>query len=219
MEAKIIIADDHPLIHQALTVSIKKQPCWKIVAEAFDGEEAVQLTKEFLPDIIIMDINMPKINGIEATRKISQECPSVAVLVLTVYDDRDMAANVINVGAKGYLPKTASSEQVIQAIKNIMRGECVFSFSIDTNMDYSSRKIREKHPTPRKYELSPREFEIIQLVGKGATNKEISLMLGLQESSVKAYLKDIFIKLDVGTRTEAVSVCLRSGILTVNDLR
>ena len=211
---KIIIADDHPLLRQALKTLIKNNRNLDVVAEAVDGEEAVKLAKKLSPDIIIMDISMPKLNGIEATRQISRECPGIGILVFTVHDDNDTVLSIIQAGAKGYLLKTATGGQILQAIRAVMEGETVWAFP---TRDIISKTSQSKKIDNISRKLSPRESEILKLVAKGRTNKEIASRLGLQETSIKSYLSSLFIKLDVGTRTEAVAVGLQFGIITTND--
>ncbi|MBN1368187.1 MAG: response regulator transcription factor [Dehalococcoidales bacterium] len=215
---RIILADDHPLMRQALITSLGKEPDFEIIAEASDGEQVVKFTKDMNPDIIIMDIGMPKLNGIEATRQIYNKYPNIAVLVLTIHIDNDTVLSIFQAGARGYLVKTATGKEVIQAIRTIMSGETVWSLPISNKiiqatahpMNASSRGLSRK--------ISPRELDILKLLSKGMSNKAIGIQLGIQETSVKAYLTSLFTKLGVGTRTEAVSVGLQIGILTFGDL-
>lgn len=216
---RIIIADDHPLMRQALMMWLGKEPDFEIIAEASDGEEAVNLTKSLNPNIVIMDIGMPKLNGIEATRQISRECPNVRVLVLTIHSDNDTVLSIFQAGARGYLIKTATGKQIVQAIRTIDSGDTVWSLPISNQMIRGSPSKAKSPILNVSRKLSPRELEILKLLSKGTGNKLIALELGLQETSVKSYLTSIFMKLGVGTRTEAVSVCLQIGILTIEDLR
>ncbi len=213
---RIVIADDHPLMRQALKMWLKKQPDFEVIAEAGDGEEAVKLVRELSPDIVIMDISMPKLNGIEATRQISRECPTVATLVLTVHSDNDTALSILQAGAAGYLIKTASGKQVVQAVRTILGGEAVWSLPIHKIIQSTSSN-RQRISLGISTRLSPREVEVVKLLAKGKSNKDIALRLGLRETSVKSYLASLFVKLGVGTRTAAVSVSLQAGILTVDD--
>ena len=216
---RIIIADDHPLMRQALITSLGKEPDFEIVAEASEGEQVVKLTSDMNPDIVIMDIGMPKLNGIEATRQISNKYPNVAVLVLTIHIDNDTVLSVFQAGARGYLVKTATGKEVIQAIRTIMSGETVWSLPISNKIIQATSHQTNASSYGLSRKPSPRELDILKLLSKGMSNKVISIKLGLQETTVKAYLTSLFIKLGVGTRTEAVSVGLQIGALTIGDLK
>lgn len=215
---RIIIADDHSLMRQALRMWMEKQTDFEVIAEASNGEEAVILTRELSPDVIIMDISMPKLNGIEATAQISKDYPTVAILVLTIHTDNDTVLRILQAGARGYLVKNSSGKQVVEAVRTIISGEAVLSLPI-------AHEIIQSYPSNKKpiplnitnKRISPRELEILKLLAKGMPNKIIAQRLGLQETSVKSYLADLFLKLDVGTRTEAVSASLQNGILSIND--
>jgi DNA-binding NarL/FixJ family response regulator len=215
---RIVVADDHPLMRQAIVMWLEKESDFEVVAEASNGQEVVKLARELSPDVVIMDIGMPILNGIEATRQISTECPNIGILVLTIHSDNDTVLSILQAGAKGYLIKTSSGKQVIQAVRTIAGGEAVWSLPISREIiDGSSPQKISAIKINRK--LSTRELEILKLISKGMGNKNIALELGLQENSVKSYLTNLFVKLGVGTRTEAVSIGLQNGIININDLK
>ncbi len=217
---RIILADDHPLLRQALRDVLEKQPDFEVIAEAGDGEEAVQLATELMPDVVIMDISMPKLNGLEATKLIKAKGLSISVLVLTVHSDSEHILGIIRAGAGGYLTKSVYGDEVIHAVRALVSGETVLSSSVSQQIF----KYALKHaPAPLRLgignKLSARELEVLSLAAQGISNKDIALRLGLSLRTIKGYLVDIFLKLNVSSRTEAVIVGLRSGIITVNDLQ
>ena len=216
---KILLADDHPLMRQALKMWLKKQPGWEVIAEAADGEEAIRLTEQLNPDIVILDISMPKINGIQATEVISKKCPSTAVLILTVHSDQSTVLKIIQAGARGYLTKTVGGKQVVQAIRTIIGGETVWSLPMNMNNSLGEVPLTKNYSPDKRLRLSYRELEVLKMIAKGTSNKEIALRFGLQESSIKSCITSIFLKLNVGTRTEAVASALQQGTLSINDLR
>jgi len=215
----ILIADDHPLLRQALRHLLEKYEEFEIVAEANDGEEAVKLTTELMPDIVIMDIVMPKLNGLEATRQIKAKFPVVAVLVLTVHSDIEYILGILEAGAAGYLMKTVFGEEVVNAIRSVATGETILSAPVLSQLlKYARRYPTKPFHLDTKEKISTRELEILKLLCKGISNKEIARFLNLSERTVKSYLVDIFSKLRVSSRTEAVIIGLRHGFLNVDDL-
>ena len=216
---RIMVADDHPLLRQALRNALEKQPDFEIIAEAGDGVETIKLAIEFIPDVIIMDISMPKLNGLEATKQIKAKFPQIVILALTVHDDNEHVLGILEAGAGGYLVKTVSASEVIHAVRALASGETVLSPSISRQIfKYAFQHITKPLSVDVGNKLTAKELEMIRLVAKGVPNKDIALRLGLSLNSVKVYLSTIFSKLNVGSRTEAVVVSLRAGILTQDDL-
>jgi DNA-binding NarL/FixJ family response regulator len=216
-KTRIILADDHPLLRHALRNVLEKQPDIDIVAEAGDGEEAVKLVSELAPDLIIMDISMPTLNGLEATKLIKAEHPDTAVLILTVHDDNEFVLGLLKAGADGYLTKSVFGDQIVCAVRSLLAKEMVLSPSISLNVIESALNARKLPPHDNLNKLTSRELEVLKLVAKGLTNKDIAHTLGVTLRTVKGYLVDIFIKLDVQSRTEAVTVGLREGLFTLED--
>ena len=216
---RIILADDHSLIRQALRLSIEKQADLEVIGEASDGEEAVSMTQRLNPDVVVMDISMPIMNGIDASAQITKENPGVAILVLTIHSDSSTVVKVLNAGARGYMNKTVSAAQVIEAIRTIFNGEAVLPLT--TAREIVQGKFAENGSTSSniKQKISPRELEILKLLAEGLPNKIIAQRLGLQETSIKSYLTSLFIKLDVGTRSEAVAKGLQIGLVNVDDFK
>jgi two-component system, NarL family, response regulator LiaR len=218
-QIKIIIADDHLLMRDALKIWLKKQADFDIIAEAGDGAKAVELTRRLNPDVVIMDISMPELNGLEATRQISASNPDVAVLVLTIHNDTDTILSILQAGAKGYLNKNVSGKQVVQAVRSLVNEEVVLQLPVARKVIDSISQSKEAPPVDFTNKLTNRELQMIKLLAKGISNKEIAIILNIGERTVKSYISNIFMKLDVGTRTEAISKSIRSGILTVEDLK
>lgn len=216
---RIMLADDHPLLRQALRNVLEKQSDFDVIAEVSDGEEAVKVALELVPDVIIMDICMPTLNGIEATRQIKVKNPKIIVLVLTVYDDTQHILGILEAGAAGYLTKSVFGEEVIHAIYSVMSRETVLSNHISQQiLKYAFRHSFKPVIPDCEEQLTVREMEILKLAAKGMGNKDIALALDLSLATIKGYLVEIFSKLKVGSRTEAVITALRTGLISINDL-
>jgi NarL family two-component system response regulator LiaR len=215
----VILADDHPLVRQALQALFSSQSDFKILAEASDGEQAVRLAKELNPDVVIMDITMPKINGLEATRQIKQDCPHIKILVLTVHNDTEHILGILEAGAAGYLTKSVFGEEVVSAVRTIMAGESVLSTHVLQQILKNNTQFTSKPLIMNASEkLGMRELEILKLAAKGHSNKDIAQKLNLSLQTIKGYSVSIFSKLGVSSRTEAVVIGLRAGFLSLKDL-
>ena len=215
----IVLVDDHPLIRQALRTILEKQADFKIVAEASNGEEAIEIVTKTVPNVVIMDIGMPRLNGLEATRQIKALSPDTAILVLTVYDDSEHIFNILEAGAAGYLTKTAFEKEISPAVRAVATGDAILSPEIMRQMiRHSARHFEKPVPINAVEKISSRELELLRMAALGLNNKDIAGKLGLSLATIKGYLAEIFSKLNVGSRTEAVVVALRSGIITIDDL-
>lgn len=218
-KTKIVLVDDHPLLRQALRYVLEQQPDFEVVGEASDGEEAVQLTTELVPDVVIMDISMPKLSGLEATRQIKTNLPAIGILVLTVHSESEHILGIFRAGAGGYLTKSAYGDEVIHAVRALVSGETVLSPSVSKQIfKYALRHTTKPRNLDIGDKLSAREMEILCLVAKGISNQAIAVRMGLSPRTVKNRLTELFLKLNVTSRTEAVIVSLREGIITINDL-
>ena len=215
----IMLADDHPLLRKALRDELENQPDFVVVAEAANGEEAVEMATKIVPDVAIIDISMPKMNGIEATRQIKARCPSVAVLVLTVHDETEHILSILEAGASGYLIKTAFGEEVVQSVRGVVTGETVLSPEIFQRVIKSAlRHVTKPVSLDTGEKITTREQEILGLAARGMSNRDIARRLDLSEYTVKSYLVEIFSKLNVSSRTEAVITALRTGLLKLDEL-
>ena len=216
---KILIADDHAVVREGTRQILAQEPDLEVVAEAADGEEAIRLAGEYRPDVAIMDIAMPKCDGIEATRKIKSLYPGIAVLILSAYDDDQFVFSLLEAGAAGYLLKSIRGRELIDAVRAVYAGESVLHPSI-------ARKVLNRFvPTPDKAAaqkpvevLSDREVEVLRLATRGLSNQEIAEKLCLSLRTVQAHLGHIFNKLEVSSRTEAVVRGLKSGWITLDDV-
>jgi len=216
----IIVADDHPLFRQSIRTVLEIQYDFQVVAEASDGEEAVRLTAELQPDVVLMDITMPKLDGLEATRQIKSSYPNIAVLVLTIHSDDQHVIGILEAGAAGYLTKSVFGEEVVQSIRGVVAGEMVLSLPVGQRLLKQAARYPIKPVKIQDGEkLSLRELEIIKLAASGMSNKSIATELGLTVRTVKGHLANIFSKLNVGSRTEAVIAGIRAGFLSVDDIQ
>jgi len=216
---RIILADDHPLFRQSIRNVLQKQPDFQVVAEASDGEEAVRLVTELVPDVVLMDITMPKLDGLGATRQIKASHPNIAVLVLTVHSDDQHIIGILEAGAAGYLTKSVFGKEVVHSIRGVVAGEMVLTQAIGQRLLHQAARHPTKSVSVRDGEkLSPRELEIIRMAARGMSNKSIATEIGLTTRTVKGHFANVFSKLNVGSRTEAVITGLRTGFLSIDDI-
>lgn len=216
---RILIADDHAVVREGTRRVMEQEPDMEVVGEAGDGEEAVNLATSLKPDVVIMDISMPKMDGIEATRLIKATCPSITVLALSAYDDDQFVFSLLEAGAAGYLLKSVRSRELVDAIRAVYSGESVLHPSI-------ARKVLNRFVSasgkPEGKEssgmLSDREMEVLKLAAKGLSNQDIAEKLCLSIRTVQGHLGHIFNKLQVGSRTEAVVRALKEGWVTLDDV-
>ena len=218
-KTKVVLAEDHIVVREGTRELIQRQPDMEVVGEASDGEEAVALTAKLRPNVVIMDVAMPKLNGIEATRQIKQLNPAVAVLVLTAYSNEEYIFALLEAGAAGYLLKNVRGSQFIDAIRAVNSGESVLDPTIARRViERLISPASSRSETQTSEPLSGRELDILKLAAKGISNKDIADQLFLSPRTVQAHLGHIFNKLGVASRTEAVLYGLRRGWLVLEDL-
>jgi NarL family two-component system response regulator LiaR len=215
-ELTVLIADDHPLVREALHRALDDEEDMKVVAEASDGEEAVKLASELKPDVVVMDIVMPKLNGIEATRKIKEIAPDTAILILTAYDDEEYVMGLLDAGAAGYLLKSARGRDLAGAIRAIKSGESVLHPNIIARLLKRATVTAVKENEAQGL-LSERESEVLRLVALGMSNKEVAEELFLSQRTIKAHLTNVFNKLNVASRSEAIVKGLQWGLVTLEN--
>jgi DNA-binding NarL/FixJ family response regulator len=218
---KVMLVENHILVREGTRELLDREKDIQVVAEAGDGEEAVRLAAEHHPDVIIMDIAMPKLNGIEATRQIKAADPTTAVLVLSAYDDDQYIFAFLEIGAAGYLLKDASTDDLIKAIRAVHAGESVLYPAIARKVvNYFSQRAATRRAGEMEStldQLTNREMEVLKLAARGMTNRAIAGELTISVRTVQVHLSNVFSKLGVGSRTEAVIYALREGWLTLED--
>ena len=216
---RVLIADDHALVREGTRRMLEQEEDMQVVGEAGDGEEAVKLACELKPDVAIVDIAMPKLDGIEATKQIKERCPSVTILILSAYDDDQFIFSLLEAGAAGYLLKSIRSRELVDAVRAVHAGESVLHPSIAKKVlnRFVSTGGKPQAAKPADV-LSDREKEILRLATKGLSNADIAKELYLSVRTVQGHLGHIFNKLQVGSRTEAVVRALKEGWVTLDDI-
>lgn len=210
---RVLIVDDHPVVLSGLQNLLQSQDDFEVVGEATSGKEAVELTTQLCPDVVLMDLHMAELDGAEAIAQLRAQHMQTPVLVLTAYEGNADILRAIEAGATGYLLKDVQHEELFAAIRNIAQGKAILAPAIVARL----LQLHQIHQ-PEHEDLSPRELEILLLVARGATNKEIARALHLSEATVKSHLLHLFRKLDVSDRTAAVMVALEQGILRLDEI-
>jgi len=206
---QILIVDDHPVVREGLAGMLAGQPDFAVVALAANGAESVTLFEQHAPDVVLMDLRMPVLDGVAAIQQIREKRPSARILVLTTYDSDADIVRAIEAGATGYLLKDAPREELFRSIRAAAQGESVLSPAV-------ASRLMSRMRAPAEENLSAREIEVLQLVARGTNNKEIGKQLHISTATVKTHLIHIFNKLGVNDRTSAVTVALEKRILTLD---
>lgn len=217
---RVLIADDQPLVRRGLALILAPDPGFEVVGEAGDGAEAVALAERLRPDVVVMDIRMPVLDGVEATAELSRLLPESRVLALSTFDMDEYVVAALRAGAYGFLPKDISPEELIAAIRTVHTGEAavaprLLTRLISTYVRASARPVQRAAGVPA--ELTPREREIWQLLATGLDNAEIAAELDISVSTVKNHITGIFGKLGVRDRAQAVIAAYESGVVAVAD--
>ncbi len=212
----VLIVDDHPVVREGLVKMIGLYPDLKIVGEVSSGEEAVEEVRRLIPAVALMDVRMAGIGGVEATRRIRQQCPDTQVIVLSNYDEDRYVFDALRAGARGYLLKDVSADGLAEAIRAVARGESILDSSL-MNRVVSEFQQMQQRPQSSPDRLTPREMEVLQRLVDGFSNREIADHLVVSEKTVKSHLTSIYRKLNVRDRSQAIVSALRSGLVSVPD--
>jgi len=211
---KVLIVDDHEMVRDGLSVMMEREEDFTVVGEAQNGLEAVEKTKALNPDVVLMDLRMPDMDGVEAMRQIRAVQDDVKFLVLTTYDSDEYIFDAIEAGAKGYLFKDTSREELFRAVRTVNRGESLIDPAVVSRLlDRLTELSHRAAHGPEHGALSEREVEVLQLMARGSANKQIASDLSITESTVKTHVANIFQKLEVSHRTEAVTKAISQGII------
>jgi len=212
---RFLLADDHTMLRNGLRKILQERPGWEVIAEAGDGRVAVEMAVDLEPDVAILDIGMPHLNGIEATRQIARRAPGVRILILSMHPNEAYIIQALKAGAKGYLLKDAADTELIGAVVALMSGKSYFSPAVARVMlDDYVRHLASRGIVDRYESLSEREREVFQLVAEGHTNKEVALRLSVSPATVDTHRAHIFQKLDVHNTAELVLYAVRKGVIT-----
>jgi two-component system response regulator NreC len=211
---RIVLADDHTLFRQGLRRVLEEQPGWHVVAEASDGAEAVRLTLEWEPQIVILDIAMPRLNGVEATRQIGRRLPDVRILIVSMYSDDLYITQALQAGAHGFILKDSADADLVRAVRDLAAGKSYFSPDVSkVVLDDYVRHLADRGVTDRFDALSEREREVFQLIAEGHSNKEIAHLLHVSPGTVETHRARIMEKLDLHSAAEIVLYAVRKGVI------
>lgn len=199
---RVLIADDHEMVRQGLAGILHSRGAFEVVAEASDGEQAVALYRTLRPDVLLLDLRMPRLDGVGVVARVRTEDPAARILVVTTYDTDDDIVRSLRAGARGYLLKDAPSQEIVTAVRAVARGEMYLPAPVAAKFVLSASRP----------ELTPREQQILMLMVSGQSNKEIGRALSIEETTVKSHVKSLFGKLGVSSRTEAAAEAARRGI-------
>ncbi|GAB4202211.1 MAG: response regulator transcription factor [Roseiflexaceae bacterium] len=209
---RVVVADDHNVVRAGIRELLADEPDIEVVGEARNGRDAVDIALARRPDVVVMDINMPVLSGVEATRQIRAVAPEVRVLVLTSYQDDPYIYGLLDAGASGYLLKTAEDQEIVRAVRVTAAGQAVIDPAVAPRL--LARLIR---PAAASGALTERELEVLRLAGHGQSNKQIGAALQISDRTVQNHLANIYGKLGVASRTEAVTTALQRGLITLTE--
>jgi DNA-binding NarL/FixJ family response regulator len=212
MTIRVVIADDHNVVRKGIRELLTDEGDITVVGEARNGHEAVELATALCPDVVVMDINMPELSGVEATRQIRAATPAVRVLALTAYADDPYIYGLLDAGASGYILKTAESRDIINAVRATAAGQSAIDPAVAPRLIARLTQPGGVGDTP-----TERELDVLRLAARGLTNKQIGVELAISDRTVQNHLANIYAKLAVASRTEAVTAALQRGLIHLND--
>ena len=212
MTTRVLLADDHPTFRRGLRALLDSVDGVEVVGEAENGEKVISLAVDLVPDVVVMDLNMPETNGVEATRRILAALPSVAVLVLTMLDEDESVFSAMRAGARGYVVKGADTDDVLRAIESVARGDLVFGPAVASRvLSYLTQPLSARDPVLFP-ELSDREREVLQLLARGLSNSDIARELVVSPKTVRNHVSNVFTKLQVSDRAAAIVRARNAGL-------
>lgn len=224
-KTSIMLVDDHPLFRQGLRRVLEAEEDLEVIMEVADGEEGLRLAKQLLPNVVIMDINLPHMNGLQATRELKQAAPEVAVIMLTAYHDDEQIFHAVRAGAAAYFPKDITPRRLVEAIRQVSKGNYVVDDEVLNKPEVATWLLQQFDkvayidgmPNEMFAPLSPREMEILQHIARGQSNKEVAYALGISRQTVKNHMTSILRKLAVNDRTQAALYAVRRGWIRLHD--
>lgn len=224
-KTSIMLVDDHPLFRQGLRRVLEAEDDLEVIMEVADGEEGLRLAKQLLPHVVIMDINLPHMNGLQATRELKQAAPEVAVIMLTAYHDDEQIFHAVRAGAAAYFPKDITPRRLVEAIRQVSKGNYVVDDEVLNKPEVATWLLQQFDkvayvdgmPNEMFAPLSPREMEILQHIARGQSNKEVAYALGISRQTVKNHMTSILRKLAVNDRTQAALYAVRRGWIRLHD--
>lgn len=224
-KTSIMLVDDHPLFRQGLRRVLEAEEDLEVIMEVADGEEGLRMAKQLLPNVVIMDINLPHMNGLQATRELKQAAPEVAVIMLTAYHDDEQIFHAVRAGAAAYFPKDITPRRLVEAIRQVSRGNYVVDDEVLNKPEVATWLLQQFDkvayvdglPNEMFAPLSPREMEILQHIARGQSNKEVAYALGISRQTVKNHMTSILRKLAVNDRTQAALYAVRRGWIRLHD--
>jgi two-component system response regulator NreC len=215
---RLVLADDHAVVRSGIRMLLEAQPDIEIVAEAETGRQAIEQARQFEPDVVLMDVQMPELNGIEATQRIKHMLPDTAVLALTMHEDDQYFFEMIHAGASGYVPKRAAPDDLVKAIRTVARGEIFLYPSLATRLVQDYLKRADSGDQPLVYDdLTPREREVLVLIAEGLTNAEIASQLVISVKTVDRHRENIMRKLNMHNRIDLVKYAIRTGLIDLAE--
>lgn len=217
-EIRIVLVDDHRVVREGTRQILQKETDLRVIGEAGDGEEAIRLVSELKPDVVVMDISMPRLNGIEATKRIKAMYPHIAVLILTAYEQDQYIFAALEAGAAGYLLKDIHGQELVAAIRSVQAGESVLHPIVARKALDRFVRAEIKDMVPQFEALTDREVEVLRLAARGRSNAEIAGDLGISTRTVQGHFGKIFEKFQVSSRTEAIVYGLKYDLLKLSDL-
>ncbi len=213
---RIVVADDHEVVRRGVRSLLESHPGWTVVAEAATGREAVDLASRSTPDVVILDITMPELNGLEATRQILKSAPQTEILILTLHESAQLIRNVLEAGARGYVLKSDAGRNLIEAVEAVSEHKAFFTSNVAATVldGYLKSDKRKAGAKPDNHALTPREREIIQLLAEGKSNKEVATTLGISVHTAETHRTNIMRKLEVHSVSELVRYAIRQNIVS-----